>query len=40
MKDLQCMNFTSRGTSEIVVAGRLNTMFIIDVNKGEVIKQV
>lgn len=40
MKELQCMSFTSKGASEIIVAGWQNTMFIIDVNKGEIVKQV
>jgi PAB-dependent poly(A)-specific ribonuclease subunit 2 len=40
MKDLYCMSFTSKGTSEILVAGWQDVMFIIDVNKGEIIKQV
>jgi len=34
------MSFTSRGTSEIIVAGYQNTMFIVDLNKGEITKQV
>jgi PAB-dependent poly(A)-specific ribonuclease subunit 2 len=34
------MSFTSKGTSEILVAGRQNIMFVIDVNKGEIVKQV
>ncbi|KAL1837826.1 hypothetical protein VTJ49DRAFT_3373 [Mycothermus thermophilus] len=40
MKDLQCMSFTSKGASEIIVAGFQDTMFVIDVVKGEVVKQV
>jgi len=40
MKDLRCMSFTSRGTSEILVAGAQNTMFVIDVEKGTVTKQI
>jgi len=40
MKDLYCMSFTSRGASEILVAGYQSTMFIIDLNKGEITKQV
>ncbi|KAL2257791.1 hypothetical protein VTK26DRAFT_9164 [Humicola hyalothermophila] len=40
MKDLQCMSFTSKGASEIVVAGWQDTMFVIDVVKGEIVKQV
>lgn len=40
MKDLKCMSFTSKGTAEIIVAGLQNTMFVIDLIKGEVVKQV
>ncbi|KAK3384295.1 ubiquitin carboxyl-terminal hydrolase-domain-containing protein [Lasiosphaeria ovina] len=40
MKDLRCMAFTSRGASEILVAGGQDTMFVIDVSKGEIVKQV
>jgi hypothetical protein len=40
MKDLQCMSFTSKGASEIVVSGWQDTMFVIDVVKGEIVKQV
>ncbi|KAK4100548.1 hypothetical protein N658DRAFT_497289 [Parathielavia hyrcaniae] len=40
MKDLQCMSFTSKGASEVIVAGWQDTMFIIDVIKGEIIKEV
>lgn len=40
MKDLRCMCFTSKGASEILVAGWQDTMFVIDVVKGEVVKQV
>ncbi|KAK0628889.1 ubiquitin carboxyl-terminal hydrolase-domain-containing protein [Bombardia bombarda] len=39
-KDLRCMSFTSKGASEIVVSGWQDTLFVIDVNKGEVVKQV
>lgn len=34
------MSFTSKGTAEILVAGEQDKMFVIDVNKGEVTKQV
>lgn len=34
------MSYTSRGTAEILVAGLQHTMFIIDVDKGVIIKQV
>jgi len=39
MTDLYCMSFTSKGTSEILVAGAQDTMFVVDVNKGEILKQ-
>lgn len=38
MKELRCMTFTSKGTAEIIVAGEQNKMFVIDVNKGEIVK--
>ncbi|ROW03387.1 hypothetical protein VSDG_01414 [Cytospora chrysosperma] len=31
MKDLRCMSFTSKATSEILVAGLQDTMFVIDI---------
>ena len=34
------MSYTSKGTTEIVVAGLQTTMLVIDLNKGEVTKQV
>lgn len=34
------MSFTSKGTSELLVAGAQDTMFVIDVIKGEILKQV
>lgn len=34
------MSFTSKGTSEILVAGLQDQMFTIDVDKGTIIKQV
>lgn len=40
MKELRCMSFTSKGTAEILVAGEQDKMFVIDINKGEVTKQV
>lgn len=40
MKDLRCMTFTSKGTSEILVAGWQEQMFTIDVDKGTITKQV
>jgi hypothetical protein len=33
-KDLKCMNFTSKGTREILVAGCQERMFKVDVEKG------
>ncbi|KAF2020982.1 PAB-dependent poly(A)-specific ribonuclease subunit PAN2 [Aaosphaeria arxii CBS 175.79] len=35
-KDLKCMNFTSKGTREILVAGCQENMFKIDVEKGTI----
>ncbi|KAL6918053.1 hypothetical protein FSHL1_009482 [Fusarium sambucinum] len=40
MKDLRCMSFTSKGTAEIVAAGWQDTMLVIDLTKGNVVKQV
>ncbi|KYK55176.1 PAB-dependent poly-specific ribonuclease subunit PAN2 [Drechmeria coniospora] len=40
MQDLRCMSFTSKGTAEIIVAGHQDKMLVIDLNKGEVVKQV
>ncbi|KAH7175699.1 ubiquitin carboxyl-terminal hydrolase-domain-containing protein [Dactylonectria macrodidyma] len=40
MKDLRCMCFTSKGTAEILVAGLQDTMLVIDLIKGDVVKQV
>lgn len=40
MKELRCMSFTSKGTAEIIVAGLQDIMLVIDLNKGEVVKQV
>lgn len=34
------MSFTSKGMSEIIVAGLQDKMLVIDLNKGEVVKQV
>lgn len=40
MVDLRCMSYTSKGTSEILVAGLQNQMFQIDVEKGTITRQV
>lgn len=40
MENLRCMSFTSRSNTEILVAGLQGTMFVIDVNKGEIVRQV
>ncbi|KAJ8119578.1 hypothetical protein ONZ43_g3499 [Nemania bipapillata] len=40
MKELRCMSFTSKGTSEILVAGEQEKMLVIDTVKGEVTKHV
>ena len=34
------MSYTSKGTSEILVAGWQNAMFVIDVDKGVITKEV
>lgn len=34
------MSFTSKGANEIIVAGWQDTMLVIDVLKGEIVKQV
>ncbi|ROT42505.1 exonuclease [Sodiomyces alkalinus F11] len=40
MKDLQCMSFTSKSQTEILVAGYQEKMFVIDVSKGEITKEI
>lgn len=40
MTDLQCMSYTSKGTTELLVAGVQDQMFTIDVEKGIITKQV
>ncbi|KAH8684695.1 PAB-dependent poly(A)-specific ribonuclease subunit PAN2 [Tricladium varicosporioides] len=40
MKDLKCMSFTSKGNSEILVAGKQDQMFAVDVDKGTITKQI
>ncbi|KPM42869.1 PAB-dependent poly(A)-specific ribonuclease subunit PAN2 [Neonectria ditissima] len=40
MKDLRCMSFTSKGTAEILAAGLQDTMLVIDLIKGDVVKRV
>ena len=40
MVDLRCMSFTSKGTSEVLAAGLQDSMFVIDLAKGQVVKQV
>ncbi|GAP92580.2 putative PAB-dependent poly -specific ribonuclease subunit PAN2 [Rosellinia necatrix] len=40
MKELRCMSFTSKGTSEILVAGEQDKMLVVDTIKGEVTKQI
>ena len=34
------MSFTSKGTVEILLAGLQDSMLVVDLNKGEVTKQV
>lgn len=36
---MQCMCFTSKQT-EVLVAGRQNSMYVVDIVKGEVVKEV
>ncbi|KAF5670593.1 pab-dependent poly(A)-specific ribonuclease subunit PAN2 [Fusarium heterosporum] len=40
MKDLRCMSFTSKGTAEIIAAGMQDTMLVVDLIKGDVVKQI
>ncbi|KAH8176889.1 ubiquitin carboxyl-terminal hydrolase domain-containing protein [Sarocladium implicatum] len=40
LKDLRCMSFTSKGTQEILAAGLQENMLVIDLVKGEIVKQV
>jgi hypothetical protein len=40
MKELYCMSYTSKGTSEILVAGLQDQMFVINVDKGTISRQV
>ncbi|KAG9251289.1 ubiquitin carboxyl-terminal hydrolase-domain-containing protein [Emericellopsis atlantica] len=40
MKDLKCMSFTSKGTAEVLLAGLQEVMLVVDLNKGEVTKQI
>ncbi|KAF1965711.1 PAB-dependent poly(A)-specific ribonuclease subunit PAN2 [Bimuria novae-zelandiae CBS 107.79] len=39
-KELQCMNFTSKGTREILVAGCQEKMFKVDVDKGAIVEDL
>jgi PAB-dependent poly(A)-specific ribonuclease subunit 2 len=38
-RDLRCMSFASKGSNEILVAGLQEMMFVVDINKGEVLRQ-
>ena len=40
MVDLRCMSYTSKGNSELVVAGLQDSMFIVDVERGVIIDKV
>ncbi|KAI9848000.1 MAG: poly(A)-specific ribonuclease [Thelocarpon superellum] len=40
MTDLRCMSYTSKGTSEILVAGMQPWMFLIDVDRGVITKEL
>ncbi|KAI9893977.1 MAG: poly(A)-specific ribonuclease [Vezdaea aestivalis] len=37
---LRCMSFTSKGTTEVLVAGHQDTMFLIDVEKGLILREI
>ena len=39
-KDLRCVNFTSKGTREVLVAGCQDQMFKVDVEKGSITETV
>lgn len=38
--ELRCMNFTSKGTREILVAGCQEKMFKVDVERGTIVDTV
>ncbi|CAL3962568.1 unnamed protein product [Diplocarpon coronariae] len=40
IKDLRCMSYTSKGNTQILVAGLQDQMFVIDVEKGSIAKQI
>ncbi|KAI9702842.1 MAG: poly(A)-specific ribonuclease [Candelina mexicana] len=40
MRDLRCMSYTSRGPSEILVAGCQSIMYKIDVERGRILEEV
>lgn len=40
MVDLCCMSFTSAAATEVLVAGRQNTMFVVDLKEGETVRQL
>ncbi|KAH0559633.1 hypothetical protein GP486_003846 [Trichoglossum hirsutum] len=40
MKDLRCMSYTSKGNSEVLVAGMQSTMFTVDVDRGQVTREI
>jgi hypothetical protein len=40
MKDLTCMSYTSRGTSEVVVAGQSPGLFRVNVDRGSIVNEV
>lgn len=40
MIDLRCMSFTTKGASEVMLAGMQDKMLIVDLNKGEVTKKI
>ncbi|PBP25759.1 putative PAB-dependent poly(A)-specific ribonuclease subunit PAN2 [Diplocarpon rosae] len=40
MKDLRCMSYTNKGNGQVLVAGLQDQMFVIDVEKGSIAKQI
>jgi PAB-dependent poly(A)-specific ribonuclease subunit 2 len=40
MKDLRCMGFTRKGSTEVLVGGWQDTIFVIDIIRGEVVREV
>ena len=40
MTELRCVSYTSKGTSEMIVAGLQTSMFTVDVEKGMITRKV